>query len=329
MKIPFIHATFSGPDARHLAYPLQDWVLQDGLQWDTISWSGNALEHRDDWVEAYGDYRHGVVASVESPYRQVAFHPTGGTLIRGPVVRMIRKGIDFERDELIDLLEDLPFELGAISHFDLDRESPWRDAPICDFPGHTTIGWAVVLKGAGHEHLVSRRWLDNGPWRCIRRKDDLSFLQLCDISAPHAVQVAQADEARRMLGAMASVPCPFPVWLPLFERPKPGRKPRRWTLPERYDAERQTWCGPVEDLSWKHLGRMCVWRAKHRDDPEVPVRTFAVEFTDRVRAQQYLHRLWMCEFEVWVVDGDKRERIDEGYEPPPNDAPFGKKLDLP
>src|SRR5690606_11851077 len=43
---------------------------------------------------------------------------------------------------------------------------------------HYPHGWACAFKGPGHDRLVSRRWLEHGPWRLIRdNENDVSFVQ--------------------------------------------------------------------------------------------------------------------------------------------------------
>ncbi|MCA9678655.1 MAG: hypothetical protein KC464_26745, partial [Myxococcales bacterium] len=62
-------------------------------------------------------------------------------------------------------------------------------------------GWGCMLVGErGHAQLVSRRWLDHGPWLLHRFADDISLIQFHDLDADPATALAQALPGHRRLG---------------------------------------------------------------------------------------------------------------------------------
>lgn len=81
----------------------------------------------------------------------------------------------------LELIEPLPFELCSFGAAFFDE---WiaADYERWGFSGrHISFGWGCAFRGAGHDHLVSRRWLDFGPWRVIRRPHDTTLIQFHDL----------------------------------------------------------------------------------------------------------------------------------------------------
>ncbi len=68
--------------------------------------------------------------------------------------------------------------------------------------GFGAQGWMVAFKGAGHDRLVSRRWLDHGPWAVLRDDDsDLTVVLFYDPDAPSAeVALAQSEPGHDRMG---------------------------------------------------------------------------------------------------------------------------------
>ena len=62
-------------------------------------------------------------------------------------------------------------------------------------------GWGCMFVGErGHAQLVSRRWLEYGPWLLDRFADDVSLIQFHDLDADPATALAQALPGHRRLG---------------------------------------------------------------------------------------------------------------------------------
>ena len=76
-------------------------------------------------------------------------------------------------------IEALPFEVCSIGSIYPDE---WIKLDGIGFGNmHSSHGWACAFRGKGHDRLVSRRWLDFGPWRVIRRPGDLTLVQFHDL----------------------------------------------------------------------------------------------------------------------------------------------------
>lgn len=109
---------------------------------------------------------------------------------------------DFDIPRTFALLKELDFRLAAASAkvdwFTIDEVS-YRGPGFGD--GHYSLGWCCAFKGAGHDRLVSRRWLEHGPWRLLRDEaTDLSLVQFCDLEADPDVMRAQAIPGHERMG---------------------------------------------------------------------------------------------------------------------------------
>jgi hypothetical protein len=102
---------------------------------------------------------------------------------------------------VISLLADVPFEIASFASL-----HPWaEDNGDRYFAGsfgdlHCMHGWACAFRGRGHDRLVSRRWLDHGPWTLIRADGDLSFVLFHELDLDPAASLARARPAHRRMG---------------------------------------------------------------------------------------------------------------------------------
>jgi hypothetical protein len=213
-------------------------------------------------------------------------------------------------DEGLAVIEALPFEVCSIGSIYPDE---WIEMGFTDFGFghmHTAHGWACAFRGAGHDRLVSRRWLEFGPWRVVKRPGDLTVVQFHDLDIDVETAYRQARPGHERMGISRSggyLQVPY-----LFTRDVEGL----------YVAETQTLevvvppGGIVEQV---HMRDACALRYMHRVAPpaEGRVAHVAYVFVDDADARAHLHELWLRELEVWLVDGDGKRRLDLAYAPTP------------
>jgi hypothetical protein len=184
---------------------------------------------------------------------------------------------------------------------------------------HLNHGWGCAFRGAGHDRLVSRRWLDFGPWRVIRRPDDTTFVQFhdLDITDP-AAAYAQAAPGHERMGNSATG----------------GYLQHQldWIIGEttgQYDAKTQTLeIVGQREVSQEDMLSSCALRLKHRLSPATPnrINTIAYVFLAREDAESHLHELWLRELQCWYVDERGKHRLDDTYHPTPNPPDWVKRL---
>ena len=217
--------------------------------------------------------------------------------------------------EAISLLAPLPFELcslGSIFH------EEWLAADYPDWHfgrRHVRHGWGCAFRGAGHDRLVSRRWLDFGPWRAIRRPNDTTFVQFHDLAITDPAEAyEQAKVGHERMGVSPSGG--YIAWhdenLLLGAAEVDGI----------YQAKTRTLeivVGPGNSVTQGEMICQCARRLEHRLKPNIGERIdhVAYVFMDRRDAEAHLHELWLRELQCWYVDERGKHRLDAAYHPTP------------
>ncbi|MCD9588809.1 hypothetical protein [Streptomyces sp. 8ZJF_21] len=221
--------------------------------------------------------------------------------------KMVRLSFDFEGEaaELVDALSDYPFEIASFQ----SRYREWQTkekywAP--SFGGaHFPHGWACAFRGEGHRSLVSRRWLDTGPWHLLHGPNDTTLVQFHDLKLGAAEALAQAKPAHEHMGHSNEGG--------FLRTPYVYRK----EIKGFYDASRRV-------LKVVVLGRTvpavemrdaCAARRDNLLAPEQPVDNVAFVFLDPAEARAHLPRLWPYGLECWTVIDDVETRLDTEERP--------------
>jgi hypothetical protein len=214
--------------------------------------------------------------------------------------RIVRVDVAFppSRNAVVDRIGGLPFSVASLpSHNDVwEREFGYR-APGFD-EGHTPHGWACAFRGDGHDRLVSRRWLEHGPWERIRAPQDTSFVQFHDPEATPgaALEAARCGHARMGITDAGG----YLQAQPAFATDLAGL----------YDRATETMKLVVDgrDVSQREMLDACQLRRLRRDER---VTTVAYIFVEPERAEAHLAELWLRELQCWtIVDGEER-RLDD------------------
>jgi hypothetical protein len=181
----------------------------------------------------------------------------------------------------------------------------------CSFGnGHNPLGWMCAFKGEGHKALVSRRWLEFGPWRLIRGKDDLSLVQFHDLAVDDETALEQARPGHQRMGNSAIggfIPVAF-TWDIL-------RDPATGSIKGLYDDSSQTLIQVVAGRKVDHFEMMEAAAVKARQPLAKPVRQVAYVFIEEANARAHLHELWLYGLEVRGLINGREIRIDEDYAP--------------
>jgi hypothetical protein len=228
-------------------------------------------------------------------------------------------------DDLILRSEPLAFELAV---FETSFADEWIAAayPRWGF-GRSMVdhGWGCAYRGTGHDRLVSRRWLDFGPWRVIRRPDDTTFIQFHDLDITDPAEAyAQAAPGHERMGIAATGG--YIAWH--YEKLLTGAA----KVSALYLATTRTLeivVGPGNSVTQGEMICQCARRLQHRLEPPASNRIdhVAYIFTDRADAEAHLHELWLRELQCWYIDGHGKHRLDADYHPVPNPPAWVKKLD--
>jgi hypothetical protein len=220
----------------------------------------------------------------------------------------------FAPASLRDLLAPLDFTVASVllAHF-----YPWRHPKDYKRPGlgdgHFGAGSFAAFRGEdGHRRLVSRRWLDHGPWRLIRDEaTDLTLVQYHDLDADEATALEQAKLGHQTMGI----------------RPHGGFIQKRFVWgrlePNFYDRQRRTSIvlvhhdDPVAPRQMLEAAALKLWQP-HED---TPIDQVAFVFTKEANARKHLRDLWLRGLEVRVMGTHGEVRIDDTYDPGPPEVP--------
>jgi hypothetical protein len=114
----------------------------------------------------------------------------------GNLVKVGREDVEVSVPGMVEQLAELPFEVAA---FDSFHDDWYGDAPSFS-DGHVSLGWAAAFKGKGHDRLVSRRWLEDGPWKLFKGPKDVSLVLFHDLEADARNALKQAKPAHAQMG---------------------------------------------------------------------------------------------------------------------------------
>ncbi len=193
---------------------------------------------------------------------------------------------------------------------------PWKARRSFD-GGHMDLGWACMLVGdKGHEPLVSRRWLEFGPWWLRRFPGEVSLVQFHDLDADAETAFAQGTPGHKRMSDHD-----IGGWLRSSYRPGSSIKAkdipefRALYVPD--DQSLRVVCAPGRVVSQREMLDACAERLVAKYTAEKPVRSLRYVFIDPADAECHLHEMWLRDIEVWTIVSGQEVRLDDGYTPVP------------
>jgi hypothetical protein len=239
---------------------------------------------------------------------------------RGTIVKAACDAERLAPAAILELLTSLPFALasfdGVFSEWYTPDEHKYRAPGFSNM--HWSHGWACAFKGRGHERLVSRRWLEYGPWRVLRGANDTTLVQFHDLEADAATALAQAKPGHERMGISETGGF---LQLPNY--------PFTHDLGGVYDASKRQLSIVVHgrDVSQREMRDACAARALGVLGPDKPLATVAYVFMEEERARAHLHEMWLREIEVRAFVRGVETRIDDTYQPPVEKPEWVRRLD--
>jgi hypothetical protein len=214
-------------------------------------------------------------------------------------------GLVFER------LQALPFEVAVIASL----HPEWRRLPEGPLgyrapslggglPAH---GWLCAFRGAGHDRLVSRRWLAHGPWRLHRRDGDLSIVEFHELGADAMTALGQARPGHRRMGIGDEGGYLQPAYV-YTKLPRAFRESATGLLKVVVHGRA---------VSQREMLDCCALRIETRAVEPGPVSDVAYVFMEEDSARQHLHELWLRGLQCRTIRDGKEVRLDTGYDPQP------------
>lgn len=241
-------------------------------------------------------------------YVQAWFEPRGrlwvttGKLVELDQIRLTQ----LELTKVLEVLAEMPFALAAFGRiYPTAAWLPYKAPSWGD--GHRLLGWAAAFKGRGHDRLVSRRWLEGGPFKVWRGANDVSLVQFHALDADAATALEQAKPGHAEIGNTNDtgfLQSRFVYQLDLNGLYVPEIKTIKVVVLGRAIPN-------LELLEWaaaRALGR--------GDYPAGSIERVAYIFPDEAEGRAALPRLWRYGHECWVIRDGQEIRIDDTYTPP-------------
>ncbi|MBK7585210.1 MAG: hypothetical protein IPI67_34110 [Myxococcales bacterium] len=226
--------------------------------------------------------------------------------VRQPdLVKISLEGQLIEPVALLGKLAQVPFDLAAFTSFHHDWASGRMDE-VYRGPSfgklHSPLGWGCAFRGQGHQRMLSRRWLEFGPWRILHADPDTTLLQFFDLTADASAALAQAriGHERLIAGFL------------------PEADPEDIDLQGLYSRHQRKLIITVKarTISAKELREAAIVRRFQSFGEDKPIDNIVYVFVDEAEAMQHLEAMWFHGFEVRLIGDDGQERrIDEGFEP--------------
>jgi len=224
--------------------------------------------------------------------------------------------------ELIDVAHHWPFEImdwGPAWNSWLDEDNQegvyesYRKFKASFGRGFGVHGVMCAFRGRGHRELVSRRWLDYGPWRTIRDETtDTTYVQFHDYQADSQTALDQAGPGWQHMGISNNggfLQSNYPFRYEWKGNYVPDQKLFRVIVA--FDGE----------VNEDRLTEACALRRDQMLGPDKPIDNVAFVFLDPTVAHRHLHNLWLRDLQCRTFDRSTPDapeiRLDNTYEPPP------------
>lgn len=310
-KAPF-RLGLSGPNFEKIGRDIINLGLLGDARPISVSVDANKIKVTDDWFEA------------SLKYKQQNFISWGeGTFLsitKDTILKISISDLKFDVPKVVSILESPNYELA--SFYTLFYE--WTNGELDEiykptgFGGlHWPHGWACGFQGKGHDQLVSRRWLEFGPWRLVRGANDTSLVQFHDLNADAATALAQAKPGHERMGISETggfMMVPYSSKHDINGLYYPDDRKLRVIVHGR-------------DVPQQEMTDACAVRRFQRLGPDQPVDNVAYVFMELGPAQAHLHELWLRELECWAIVDGLEVRLDEDYHPKPEKPEWVREVE--
>ncbi len=210
-------------------------------------------------------------------------------------------------EAVLEMLSPLPWRIATFRSINLDWFTPkidYRPPNFCN--SHYAHGWGCAFKGAGHDHLVSRRWLEYGPWRLLRDEaNDISLVQFHDLEADAVTALSQAKPGHKRMGVDDTggfINTKF-----VYETDIRGLYSS--------DNHQLTIVNTDRPVTQREMLDLCAARYQQTLGPEQPIDSVRYVFLFGEQGYDYLQELWLREIECWAIIKGVEVRLDADYHP--------------
>lgn len=306
-----LRVSLTGPDLRDLLARVRDSsIVASGLP-ESVSVDDKDKPPSADWIERW------VPACRRDVFASFGGHGRFLDYAKDVIIKAANPALPYDPKSILAWLEGLPFRVASFGSIHED----WYDKPEFPIAGfgdmHEPLGWACAFRGDGHNRLVSRRWLEHGPWRLLRGDNDISLIQFHDLQADAETAFKQAQPGHLRMGI--SDTGGFLQSGYVYSHKIDGL----------YDPDERRLRILIHGRGVSQLEMLDACAARHDQilGPERPLLAIAYVFADEGEARAHLHELWLRELECRAVIDGREVRLDADYNPKPVKPDWVRAMD--
>jgi hypothetical protein len=244
------------------------------------------------------------------------------SLSEGCVVKFRADKFDTNAESVLTNIASLPWTVISLGSMHRNWYGEKIDYSSPGFANlHFGLGWGCAFKGEGHKRVVSRRYLEYGPWHVIRDEvNDITLIQFHDLNVDALTALEQAKPGHKLMGDPYEggfIQRDYKILNDDFSGLySPSEKMLRFIINDR-SIPRAELLDACAARLWQLLGE------------DRPIERIGYVFVIEEEARQNLHELWLRDIECWAYIEGIETRIDQDYTPPPPQKPeWVQRLEL-
>lgn len=229
-------------------------------------------------------------------------------IIRDKVLLLNLIQFDTSVEKTLKLLEYLSFEIASFGSLYEEWFYPDTFYAAPSFGnGHIPHGWACAFKGDGYKRLVSRRWLDFGPWKQFFGGNNIQLVQFHQLGVSSEIALSQCMTAHQLMGISSEGG---------FIQDNYVYKYYNRGI---YDFNQKIIKIIVHggEITERQLLDACAAKYYGVLSSQMPVNNVAYVFMDENKARERLHSIWLHNLECRTIKNGKEIVLNNSYFPSP------------
>jgi hypothetical protein len=230
------------------------------------------------------------------------------SIIRNNIVLLGVASYNINPETVLSLLEKLPFEIASFETLYNEWYHPDHPYEAPSFGnGHVPHGWGCAFKGDGFKRLVSRRWLDFGPWKQYHGENDTQLIQFHELGVDNETALQQSRPGHLLMGISDEGG---------FIQDNYAYQYKNEGL---YDAKEKKIKIIVHgtNISNRQLLDACAGKHYSISGSEMPADNVAYIFMEETKANEHLHAIWLHGLECRTIRQGKEITLTDTYNPSP------------
>jgi hypothetical protein len=312
MKVT-LELALAGPDLVAIFRRLREVLMPDSGLPTSLYVAGNKRV-TPDWLEKWSAQSKDFLRAKWEGRGWIRLDP-------GTIVKISLDDYELDSRRILDSLSEVPFSVcsAATIHPEWMSGALGEEYLAPSFGDmHWRHGWGCLFHGEGHERLVSRRWLDFGPWRLLRGANDTSLVQFHDLGADPATALEQARPGHERMGISpvgGYIQTNFHYSQDLKGLYYAGERKLHIVVPS------------GGEVTQREMLDACAARLYQALGPDQPIDNVVYVFVEEGPARAHLHELWLRGLECRAFIDGIEVNLSDDYHPSPVKPEWVVKLE--